>query len=80
LSYEKSNKNVTKDAPFQYKTKYLGGTSIFPKYSDQERKAKIVELDHSCIKHKQEFTEKLENAWHETLKVTQPYRFDPLTN
>lgn len=46
LSYDKDDK--AKQKPFKYATKYLGGTNIFPKYSDSERKKKFVVLDQSC--------------------------------
>jgi len=48
LSYENNIKGDKHKEPFLYKTKHLGGTSIFPKYSEEERKRKIVDLDPTC--------------------------------
>ena len=39
-----------------------------------------MDLDPTAAIYKTEFKEKLEKAWDETLKVTEPYRFDPWTN
>ena len=65
---------------YMFKTKFLGGTAVYPKFPAAERAQKFVELDKSAANYKAEFKEKLEKAWDETLKVTEPYRFDPWTN
>lgn len=44
------------------------------------RPESIVDLDDSCKKYKEKYRERLQKAWDETLRVTQPYRFDERLN
>ena len=44
---------------FIYKTKYLGGSAIQPVFSMEERQAKFIDPDTSCVEHKSKFREKL---------------------
>jgi len=40
----------------------------------------IQQIDVNVQKHRQNFKKQLRRNWDETLKVTQPYRFDPKLN
>ena len=65
---------------YLHQTKLPLTSAIFKKYTAEERITKIVDHDDSCQNYKTEFKKQLQNAWDHTLKVTQPYKYDPLTN
>ena len=65
---------------YLYKTRFLGGTSIYPKISLEERANKFMINDPVFKEYKENFKDKLANLWSETIKLTMPYKFDPLTN
>mgnify|MGYP006893274383 CR=1 FL=1 len=49
LSYEGKKGEIKNHDAYLFKTKFLGGQSIFPKFSEEERHKKIVDLDPTCI-------------------------------
>lgn len=58
----------------------MGGTSIYPKISLEDRAKKFVVNDPAFKEYKENFKDHLANLWSETVQLTMPYKFDPLTN
>lgn len=71
---------LIEDQKYLYKSKFLGGSAIFPKYSASERSKSIIEPDRAVAEYKLRFREKLAYNWAETVRMTQPYLFDPKIN
>ena len=65
---------------YLHKSKLSIGSAIHPKFPAEDRVKPIIDLDPTFKDYKSAFKKRLSECWNDALKVTQPYRFDPLTN
>mmetsp|Transcript_32244 Transcript_32244/g.49345 ORF Transcript_32244/g.49345 Transcript_32244/m.49345 type:complete len:185 (+) Transcript_32244:1836-2390(+) len=58
-----------------FNLKMMGGGPLFPIPAEHEKS--IVDIDESCKRFKLKQAQQLKNAWAESKRYTQGYRFDP---